>query len=61
MVQTNGHNRPDTIWLNARLATFAEGRAGLGIVEPGAIAARDGRLVFAGPEAELPASLRNGA
>jgi len=61
MVQTNGHNRLDTIWLNARLATFAEGSAGLGIVEPGAIAARDGRIVFAGHEAELPASLRNGA
>jgi imidazolonepropionase len=30
---------------------------GLGVVEKGAIAARDGRIVYAGPEAELPASL----
>ena len=29
---------------------------GLGIVEQGAIAARDGRIVFAGPEADLPGS-----
>ena len=49
------------IWRNARLATLAENRPGLGIVENGAIAARDGRIVFAGPEADMPAGLRNGA
>ncbi|WP_441244692.1 imidazolonepropionase [Tardiphaga sp. 768_D3_N2_1] len=45
----------DTIWTNARLATMAAGTAGLGIVEDGCIAAKDGRIVFAGPASELPA------
>jgi len=49
------------IWRNARLATFAEGLPGLGIVEGGAIAARDGRIVHAGPEVELPDEARRGA
>ena len=43
----------DRLWKNARLATMAG--AGLGIVERGAVAARDGRIAFAGAEAELPA------
>ena len=42
------------IWRNARLATLAEDAPGLGIVEAGAVAARDGRIVFAGPEADMP-------
>ncbi len=46
--------RFDTIWLDARLATLAPGRPGLGIVERGAVAAKDGRIAFAGPAAELP-------
>ena len=45
--------RFDRIWLNARLATLAPGRAGLAICEPGAIAASAGRIVFAGAMAEL--------
>jgi imidazolonepropionase len=61
MVQTNAPNPLDTIWLNARLATFAPARPGLGIIESGAIAAREGRLVFVGPQAELPLTWRNGA
>lgn len=44
----------DTIWLNARLATFAEQAKGLGIVEGGAIASRDGRIAYAGRQDELP-------
>lgn len=47
--------RADRIWRGARLATMAPGLPGLGIVERGAVAARDGRIVFAGPEADLPA------
>ena len=35
--------------------------AGLGVIEAGAIAARDGRIAFAGPQDELPAAWRNGA
>ena len=57
MVQTSDAN-PDTIWLNARLATLVEGHPGLGVIECGAIAARDGRIVFAGPEYELPSAAR---
>ena len=43
------------VWRNARLATLKESLPDLGIVENGAIAVRDGRIAFAGPEAELPA------
>ncbi|SJM30082.1 imidazolonepropionase [Mesorhizobium delmotii] len=45
------------LWRNARLATMAESVAGLGIVEHGAIAARDGVIVYAGPEADMAAAL----
>ena len=45
--------RFDTIWLDARLATLAPTRSGLGIVEHGAVAASDGRIAFAGPVADL--------
>ncbi len=45
----------DTIWRDARLVTLARGAAGLGINEHGAIAARNGRIVFAGAAADLPA------
>ena len=51
----------ETIWLNARLATLARDRPDLGIVEAGAIAARRGRITFAGPQSELPASWRGRA
>jgi imidazolonepropionase len=44
------------LWRNARLATLAPGLPGLGIVERGAVLAQHGRIVFAGPEAELPAT-----
>ena len=46
--------RFDTIWLDARLATLAQDRRGLGMIERGAVAAKDGRIAFAGPVAELP-------
>ena len=46
--------RFDKIWLDARLATLAPGRPGLGIVERGAVAAKDGRIAFAGHAADLP-------
>jgi imidazolonepropionase len=61
MVHANDDNRLDTVWLNARLATLIEGRPGLGIVESGAIGARDGYIAFVGREDELPAAQRNGA
>ena len=46
--------RFDKIWLNARLATLAPERPGLGVIEPGAVAAVDGRIAFAGATADLP-------
>jgi imidazolonepropionase len=46
--------RFNRIWLNARLAIFADEARGLGEIEPGAIAARDGRIVFAGRAGDLP-------
>jgi imidazolonepropionase len=46
--------RFDTIWLDARLATLAPARSGLGLVERGAVAASGGRIAFAGPMADLP-------
>lgn len=42
------------VWLNARLLTLAEGADAPGRVEAGAVAAQDGRIVFAGPQADLP-------
>jgi imidazolonepropionase len=42
----------DTIWLDARLATMSG--PGLGIVERGAVAAKGGRIAFAGSMADLP-------
>ena len=53
--------RVDTIWLNARLATLAPHAPGLGVIEKGALATREGRIVFAGPEPELPLAIRAGA
>ncbi len=44
----------DTIWLDARLATLAPDRPGLGVIERGAVAAKDGRIAFAGAGADLP-------
>ncbi len=51
----------NTIWLNARLATLAHGAHGLGAIEQGAVAARGGRIAFAGPERDLPSAWRNHA
>ena len=44
----------DMVWLNARLATLAPDQPGLGVIEPGAIAAVDGRIAFIGAAADLP-------
>ncbi len=42
------------VFRNARLATMREDLAGLGVIEHGAIVERDGRIAFAGVDAELP-------
>ncbi len=44
--------RCETLWTNARLATMAGN--GTGVVAAGAVAARDGRIIYAGPVAEAP-------
>ncbi len=44
----------DQLWRNARLATLSENLPDLGIIEHGAIAVRDGRILYAGPEADMP-------
>lgn len=47
--------RCDRLWANARLATMAADRPGLGAIEDGVVAALDGRIVYAGEAAEAPA------
>jgi imidazolonepropionase len=49
------------VWRNARLATLAQGKPGLGVVERGAIAVRNGRILYAGAESDLPVALAAGA
>jgi imidazolonepropionase len=41
--------RCDRIWRNARLATMAHASEGLGVVDDGLVASRDGLIVYAGP------------
>src|SRR5690349_13727430 len=43
------------IWVNARLATMASGRPGLGIIDDGVVAAEQERIAYAGPAGEAPA------
>jgi len=47
--------RCDRIWRNARLATMAPARAGMGIMEDALIACSDGLIVHAGPASDAPA------
>lgn len=46
--------RVDTVWTHARLATMPGGPDGLGVVEDGVLAARDGRIAWCGPRGEAP-------
>ena len=55
----DGKSSCDKLWTDARLATLAPALPGLGVVDRGALAIRDGRIVFAGAETDLPTSLRN--
>ena len=48
------------LWRDARLATCAANAPGLGVIERGAVAAVEGRIVFVGAETDLPAALRRG-
>ncbi|MFM9975012.1 MAG: imidazolonepropionase [Beijerinckiaceae bacterium] len=45
----------DVIWKNAQLATLApENGGGLGLIHGGAIACKDGRIAYVGPQDDLP-------
>jgi imidazolonepropionase len=46
--------RFDRIWRNARLATVRGDLPDLGVIERGVIAARDGRIAFAGDRSDFP-------
>jgi len=46
--------RCDRIWRNARLATMAPDREGLGLLDQGLVACRDGIIVYAGVAADAP-------
>ena len=46
--------RCDRLWRNARLATLAPNRQGLGEVDCGVLASLDSRIVWVGPEADAP-------
>jgi len=44
----------DRVWRNARIATMADTGCAYGAIEGACIAARDGRIVWVGPEADAP-------
>lgn len=46
--------RVDRLFTNARLATMASGRPGLGIIDDGVVAARDGAIAWVGARGEAP-------
>ncbi len=61
--QPEGADRPrqieafDRVWLNASLCNMVpRGEDPLGVIEDGAIAAKDGRIAWVGPRADLPAT-----
>jgi imidazolonepropionase len=45
----------DRLWTAGRLATLDAARPGLGMIEDGAIAARDGRIAWVGATRQMPA------
>jgi imidazolonepropionase len=45
------------VWRNARLATLAATREGLGLIGDGLIVCDDGNIAYAGPAADAPAAL----
>ena len=48
--------RFDRIWHNARLVTMRRDMPDLGVVKDGLVAARDGRIAFAGARADFPSA-----
>ena len=48
---------PESLWVNARLATMAEDAAPYGMIPDAAIAVSGGRILFAGPRGDLPSGM----
>ncbi|MBA4013926.1 MAG: imidazolonepropionase [Phenylobacterium sp.] len=46
--------RCDRLWIKARLATLAPQQPGIGAIEDGVVASRDGRILYAGPASQAP-------
>ena len=44
-----------TLFKNAQVATLAQGAGGLGLIEKGVVAIRDGKIAFVGASQDLPA------
>ncbi len=51
--------RVDRLWTNGRIASLREGLGPYGALEPAALAARDGRIAWVGPLADLPDRVSN--
>lgn len=47
----------DRIWRNARLATMRPDMAGVGLIDDGVVACKNGRIVFAGARSDAPSGL----
>lgn len=54
MTHSNDTVQMEQRWTNARLATMADGD--LGLIDDGVVAAKDGRIVYAGPADGAPAA-----
>ncbi len=48
----------DRLWRHARVATLDPSLPGVGLIEDGAIGARDGRIAYVGPDRDLPPDLQ---
>ena len=46
--------RCDRVWRNARLATLAPSRPGIGAIANGIVASKDGNIIYAGAAADAP-------
>lgn len=60
MPEATNSKGAERLFRNARLATVAPGRPGLGVVEKGAVAVKNGRIAYAGAETDLPAAFKKG-
>lgn len=57
MTHSNDSVQMEQRWTNARLATMADDK--LGLIDDGVVAAKDGRIVYAGPADGAPAATGN--